>query len=366
MMRTRFAPLACLLALLIVSTTFSTPAASQMPSGTDMDDLLAVMDRLMLKLPLNVYGRDPVRRLLGELKRERCDQQAIADLGKALETAGYRRDAANALTSYSATCGGHAPSLRTAVNILLKLSDYETAVTVATHLIKLEPFNDNGYFLRAVAHDHGGSPQKAIDDYTTAIELYGNKQTIASASYFGMARSYEKLGQFCDAVLPIETWVALNPERYDTSQTRAIITTYRSKGKCDLATATGEEVFPVPRPNSVVKLPVSINGTRGLFILDTGATFVSLKNAFAQKANVKVDSDSVVQLHTANGITAGKRGRAETIQLRTLHAKDVPLVVQDDAKSTYGEGIDGLLGMTFLSRFKLTIDARNVRISARK
>ena len=51
---------------------------------------------------------------------------------------------------------------------------------------------------------------------------------------------YEKLGQFCDAVLPIETWVALNPEHYDTSQTRAIITTYRNKGKCDLATATGE------------------------------------------------------------------------------------------------------------------------------
>jgi clan AA aspartic protease (TIGR02281 family) len=365
MMRARFVTLARLF-LVIAIVAFNAPAASQVPSGTEMDDLLAVMDRLMLKLPMNIYGRDPVRRLLGELKRESCDQQAIANLGKALETAGYRRDAANALTSYSATCGGHAPSLRTAVNILLTLSDYETAVAVATHLIKLEPFNDNGYFLRAVAHDRGGSPQKAIDDYTTAIELYGNKQTIASASYFGMARSYEKLGQFCDAVLPIETWIALNPERNDTSQTRAIITTYRNKGKCDLATANGEEVFPVPRPNSVVKLPVTINGMRGLFILDTGATFVSLKNTFAQKANIKVESDSVVQLHTANGMSAGKRGRADTIQLRTLQAKDVPVVVQDDAKGTYGDGVDGLLGMTFLSRFKLTVDARNVRISARK
>ena len=40
--------------------------------------------------------------------------------------------------------------------------------------------------------------------------------------------------------------------------------------------------------------------------------------------------------------------------------------MQDDAKGTYGEGVDGLLGMSFLSRFKLTVDARNVRISARK
>ena len=85
MTRARFATLARLLSLLIVSATLSAPAASQTPSGVDMDDLLAVMDRLMLKLPMNVYGREPVRRLLGELKRESCDQQAIANLGKALD-----------------------------------------------------------------------------------------------------------------------------------------------------------------------------------------------------------------------------------------------------------------------------------------
>ena len=93
---------------------------------------------------------------------------------------------------------------------------------------------------------------------------------------------------------------------------------------------------------------------------------MSLKNSFALKAKVQVDLDSTVRLHTANGVTSGKRGRAETIQLRTLQARDVPIVVQDDAKGTYGDGVDGLLGMSFLSRFKLTVDARNVRISARK
>jgi aspartyl protease family protein len=208
--------------------------------------------------------------------------------------------------------------------------------------------------------------QKAIDDYTTAIELFGDKQKIPSLSYFGLARSYEKLGQFCDAVLPIETWVSLNPERNGTSQTQAMIATYRSKGNCELGTATGEEVFAVSRPNSVVKLPVSINGTRGVFLLDTGATFVSLKNSFAQKAKVQIDPNSTVRLNTANGTSTAKRGRVGTIQLRSLQAKDVPVVVQDDAKGIFGEGVDGLLGMSFLSRFKLTVDARNVKISARK
>jgi clan AA aspartic protease (TIGR02281 family) len=112
-------------------------------------------------------------------------------------------------------------------------------------------------------------------------------------------------------------------------------------------------------------VPVVINSTRGTFILDTGATFVALKSTFAQKAKVQINADSTLRFHTANGMSTGKRGRADTIQLRSLKAKDVAIVVQDDAKGSYGPGIDGLLGMSFLSRFKLTIDARTVRISAK-
>ena len=113
-------------------------------------------------------------------------------------------------------------------------------------------------------------------------------------------------------------------------------------------------------------MPVVINGTRGTFVLDTGATFVSLKKTFAQRASVQIDQESAVQLHTANGIVNGKRGRAARIQLRSLQAQDVPIVVQDDAMATFGDGVDGLLGMSFLSRFKVTIDAKTVRISSRR
>src|SRR4051812_26995989 len=117
MTRSGITGLALFISLIITSAALYAPAAAQNPADTD--DLTATMNRLSLKLPMNVYTRDPIRRHLGELARERCDQQAIADLGKALESAGYRREAVTALTRYSETCDGHAPSLRTAVNILL-------------------------------------------------------------------------------------------------------------------------------------------------------------------------------------------------------------------------------------------------------
>jgi clan AA aspartic protease (TIGR02281 family) len=325
----------------------------------------ATMSRLSIDLPAGVARTDSIRKPLAELSREPCDQDAIANLGRALEKAGYRREAATAQVRYSETCGGHAPSLRSAINVLLTLSDYEGAAKVASDLIKLEPFNNNGYYLRALAYDRGGSPKQAIDDYVTAIELFGDKDKISSVGYLAMARSYEKLNQFCDAILPIEAWVSLNPARNDTSQTRTIIADYTAKGGC--APAVGkEEVFRIPRPHGTIKVPVAVNGVRGNLILDTGATFVTLTAMFAQKAKVQVDQDSRVRLHTANGTTEGKRGRAATIQLRSLQAKDVPIVAQTDVKQAPGDGSDGLLGMSFLSRFRVSIDAQAVTVANRK
>jgi aspartyl protease family protein len=324
------------------------------------------MQRLSIQLPLDVTERYVARKPLEELSREPCDQQAIVDLGKALEQSGYRREAATAHVKFSDTCGGHASSLRTAVNILIKLSDYAAAATIASKLIELEPFSDNGYFLRAVANDRGAKPKNAIDDYVTAIELFGDKSKIASVSYYGLARSYEKLGQFCDAALSIDTWVALNPGLHDTTQTRAIIANYAAKGACAAGvTKTNQEVFPISRYNNVITLPVVVNGTRGTFVLDTGATFVALKNGFAHKARVEIDQDSSVRLNTANGLAEGKRGRAKTIQLRSLQASNVPIVVQADNRGMYGDSVDGLLGMSFLSHFNVTIDAHSVKLSPR-
>jgi aspartyl protease family protein len=314
-------------------------------------------------LPKEVETKASIRRPLEQLSRERCDQQAIFDLAEALQNAGYRREAAKVDVAFSRMCGGYAPSLRRAANVMLALSDYSGAVTVASELITLEPLYDNGYYLRALARDESGLAEQALDDYVTALELVGNKDTIFSTPYFNMARLYEKLGRFCDAVLPIEAWVSLNP-KHDTSQTRTIIANYMTRGRCATRTSGSAEVFAVPRPNDVVNVPVTINGMRGTFVLDTGATFVSMKNGFAQKAGVEIDPGSIVHLHTANGIVEGKRGRAQTIQLRSLLTKDVPIVVQ--VGGAYGDGIDGLLGMSFLSRFNINIDGKTVRISPRK
>ncbi len=81
------------------------------------------------------------------------------------------------------------------------------------------------------------------------------------------------------------------------------------------ATSGGVEAFPAARPGGVVKVPVVINNHSATFILDTGASLVVL-------------------------------------------------VVEADSAAAFGA--DGLLGLSFLSRFNVTIDGHTVRIATSK
>ena len=322
---------------------------------------LPALDRFDLDLPPRILDDPAVARGLDELTREPCDKDSIRDFGRALEKAGRRRDAARSHEIFSDTCNGHPPSLRSAVNVLLVLSDYAKAEAVATKLIALEPYSDNGYFLRGLARHDKRDHIRAIDDFVTALELFGNKEKISSVTYLKLSKSYEQLGRFCDAVVPIESWVALDPLRNDTSQTQAIIATLTERGKCAGPKGT-EYVFPLTRKGNVLLVQATINGQRGTFVFDTGATYVSLTKPFAQKAGVEIEADSLVRLNTANGPATARRGRAGIVALKSLSAENVPLIVQTKDGKGFGPGVDGLLGMSLLARFHITMDGRSVRL----
>lgn len=333
------------------------------PAGDDKK-IKEFLDRVKVELPENVDLSPRIRPSLVELSREPCDQEAIMTLANGLKTEGYKREAADALVGFSDICGGHVDALREASNILLAISDYDATEVVASELIKLEPHSDNGYFLRAMALDKGGRSKRAIDDFATAIELFANKEKISSFSYSAIARNYEKLGQFCDAAGAIEMWVNANPVRNDNSQSRSIIGGYRSKGKCPAATGK-EEVLPVSGGSNVALVPVTINGVKGRFILDTGASFVAVNGAFAAKANIGTEPDSAILIHTANGAVIAHRARAKTVELKSLKTSDVQVVVPGDRKGVFAPGADGLLGMSFLSRFEVKIDGKQIRVRGR-
>ena len=112
-------------------------------------------------------------------------------------------------------------------------------------------------------------------------------------------------------------------------------------------------------------MKAEINGVRGLFILDTGATYVAVKSAFANRAKISDAEASEITLNTANGQTKATLSRADKIALGKLEATNVPVAVQTDDK-VYGAGIDGLLGMSFLSRFEVQMAGDMIEVRTRQ
>ena len=125
-------------------------------------------------LPLKA-ARDPYVWLrLEELKREPCDQKSISDLAVALEKLGYRREAADGLYKFVRNCGAPLTALSQSANIYLKLTDYPKAVEVADEFVRRAPSDHDAHYLRGVALEGAGDYQRALVDYSDAIELFGS------------------------------------------------------------------------------------------------------------------------------------------------------------------------------------------------
>ena len=331
------------------------------------DELFASVYERIGALPV-AAARDPFVWLrLEELKREPCDQKSIGDLALMLDKLGYRRQAADGLYKFVMNCGAPITALHRSINIYLKLTDYPRAVEVADEFIRRAPTNHDAHYLRGVALEGVQDYRRALADYSDAIELYGtDKKSISSRVFLRMAGAYAALKQFCEAIAPISLWVALDPAARDTSQTQKIIADYESQGNCVASTGSRKESFPLRGGKDVVTVKAAINGVSGLFVLDTGASYVSVKAAFASRAKISDAGASEITLMTANGQSKAKLSRADKVALGKLEATNVPVAIQTTDDKSFGAGVDGLLGMSFLSRFEVQMAGGVIEVRTRQ
>ncbi len=322
-----------------------------------------VYDKLGISIP-QAAARDPVVwSYLSELKREPCDQTSVNNLALALDRIGYRREAAEGLYNFVLACGEPVEALRRSVGIYLKLTDYQKAAEVANEYVRRVPQNSTAHYLRAIALQESGEVEKSLSDFSDSIELIGTDKTkLSSVVFTRMARAYATLGKFCEASTAILTWVAYDPVHRDNSQSQRLISDYDQKGNCKTTTDQVKQRYPIARRGAVITVKAEINGVKGNFVLDTGATYVTIKSTFNDKANIPAKDAREITLLTANGPAKGLLSHADKVVLGGLQATNVPIVVQKTDDRSYGIAIDGLLGMSFLSRFEVQISDAFVEV----
>lgn len=91
-----------------------------------------------------------------------------------------------------------------------------------------------------------------------------------------------------------------------------------------------------------------INGHTTQFVVDTGATFVSMSEQDAMLAKINYRNGQRISMSTANGVVPGWRVKLNTVRVGDVTVYDVDAVV------TTGGMPFVLLGNSFLSRFQMT------------
>jgi len=102
---------------------------------------------------------------------------------------------------------------------------------------------------------------------------------------------------------------------------------------------------------------------RASLVVDTGSPVVMLTSAFIQKLDMDVAQSKVGYVEVLNGKYKAAAVSLDSVRLGGARALDVSAtVLMEDSK----EIRDGLLGMSFLSKFHFTLDQKGQKLILRK
>ncbi len=135
----------------------------------------------------------------------------------------------------------------------------------------------------------------------------------------------------------------------------------------DAATETPADItVPVFRVGHSLVVQARLNGSRDAkLIVDTGANITILSNQVARDAGILPSSYlSPVTLNTAGGPVRADVARLDALAVGAAEVAKVPVAIHDlpDAPT----GVDGLLGLTFLDKFLVTLDTQKGELHLRR
>ena len=131
---------------------------------------------------------------------------------------------------------------------------------------------------------------------------------------------------------------------------------------------TSSQLPPVPMPADKASVPFQKKGelmivqatlnekAAAKFVVDTGASYTTISQATAKELEIDLESNpSLIPLQTANGVIQAPLVSVHSIEIGGLGLKDLTVAVHDVFPDP---AIAGLLGLNFLSQFRLDIDSK--------
>src|SRR3989338_8188419 len=115
--------------------------------------------------------------------------------------------------------------------------------------------------------------------------------------------------------------------------------------------------------SGIIPVNVELHGERVLttkMVLDTGATFTIVSWDVADLLGYTPDSESKIKIITASGTETVKTFKIKKLKALGQEASNMKLVCHNLPQES---GIDGLLGLDFISKFNLFVNFKEWHLS---
>ncbi|HEX9445157.1 MAG TPA: aspartyl protease family protein [Candidatus Binatia bacterium] len=100
------------------------------------------------------------------------------------------------------------------------------------------------------------------------------------------------------------------------------------------------------------------------FVVDTGATYTTISQATAKELEIDLGNNpTTLTFHTAGGLIQAPLASIRSIEVGGLEIANLTVAVHDIFPDP---GISGLLGLNFLSQFRVGIDSQNSLLNLEK
>lgn len=114
---------------------------------------------------------------------------------------------------------------------------------------------------------------------------------------------------------------------------------------------------PFEKNGNIVIVPATLNNRQTTkLVVDTGASYTFISHALARDLAIDVSrSTKTVPFHTANGVVEAPLTNLDSIAVGGMEIKNLTAAVHD---TTPDSTAAGLLGLNFLSNFRMDIDTQ--------
>jgi clan AA aspartic protease (TIGR02281 family) len=115
--------------------------------------------------------------------------------------------------------------------------------------------------------------------------------------------------------------------------------------------------IPIERRGQVVVIEAMLNRKRAAkFVVDTGSSYTMISSAMARELEIDMTRDQrSLPFQTANGVIQAPLTNLESIAVGGMEIKNLTTAVHDAVPDSQ---VVGLLGLNFLSNFRMDIDTQ--------